>query len=40
MHYTICNLVSKHVLSVSYSVYATSYYMYVYTQTFGYYKLY
>jgi len=35
MHYTLCNLVSKHELGVSYSIYATAQYMYVYTHTFG-----
>ena len=39
LHYTLYNLVSKHALSLSYSIYVTSKYTYVYTQTFGYYEV-
>jgi len=35
MHYALYNFLSKHELSVSYSIYATAQYMYVYTHTFG-----
>jgi hypothetical protein len=40
MHYTLCNLVSKHVLTLPCISHATSQYMWVYTQALGYYQLY
>ena len=36
--YTL-HLVSKHALRVTYSIYTTSQYMFVYTQTVGYYEV-
>jgi len=39
MHYTLYNLVSKHELRLTYSIYTTSQYTFVYTQTVGYYEV-